>query len=164
MKRSPTRPISFLVVLMTVTALSASPVLAGAIVERFSWQQEFNDLGAGREPCLPGEDKGAALTIVVSGRAQVVETGSTYLFSGSQHGTFVLDPDDPELPTYSGMYRDSISFNLHEPYGESFVMTVTLVGHAADGSRLASNARFKATLTQAGLLLAFIKLACGGAA
>lgn len=147
--------------LAAITSLAATPALAGAYAVTWHWTMEEQDLGAGLEPCLPSENWGATLTITTSGKGHITETNGTSLFSGSQHGTFVLDPDDPALPTYTGMYRDNISYNFNA-YGESFVLLTTIVGSGEDGSRLVSVARIKATVTRNGLVLEFIDTACGG--
>jgi hypothetical protein len=65
-------------------------------------------------------------------------------------GTYVLDPDDPALPTYSGRFLDHGSGNFNRGAFEDSV-TFKTIAHAPDGSHLRSDVHFQFAVTPQGV-------------
>jgi hypothetical protein len=77
----------------------------------------------------------AEITITYNGVFHITEAPNGVHITGTLTGTFVADPLDPSLPTYTGRFTQWFGEN-HNPNMANATFTFSVRGQADDGSRL----------------------------
>lgn len=77
----------------------------------------------------------AEITITYNAVFHFTETANGTHMTGTLTGTFVADPLDPSLPTYTGRFTSWFGEN-HNPNMANATATFSVRGRAEDGSRL----------------------------
>jgi hypothetical protein len=142
----------------------AGSAAAGAFVDNWSWTDEVIVLGIGQEDCLDAENVDAELTLVSSGVGKYVESGQAVRYMVAARGSFILDPVDPALPTYTGTFSRGFVYTAGWASGElreGFSERLAITGTAPDGSRLVSIVGFHAGFTPTGMTHEFLNITCG---
>jgi hypothetical protein len=75
----------------------------------------------------------AEITITYNGVFHITETANGTHVTGTLTGTFVADPLDPSLPTYTGRFTQWFGEN-HNPNMANATFTFSVRGRAEDGS------------------------------
>jgi hypothetical protein len=83
------------------------------------------------DPCLGPTD----FTITYNGVVHTTETGNSFHITGTFAGTFVADPQDPELATYTGHFAQWFGGNENN-HSFNTTFTFAAVGKGDDGSRI----------------------------
>ena len=126
----------FVVLGVAIGILAAAPAAFAAgkpetVTEHWQITDTFNDV-----ICIGGVDQDAVISVVERGvfHGTFAQDG-TYHDTGTFTGTFVADPVDPALPTYSGRYTGWFGDNNNANVDNS-TFTFSATGSAPDGSKV----------------------------
>jgi len=142
--------VSYGLVTMSAPASAVTPALTSTSTTKGA-VSSFHQV----DPCLGGVSMTLTYNSVIHSTELVSgpNAGTTHL-AFAQQGTFVLDPDEPALPSYVGIFSIKGGFNA-TPSTVSSTVTSTSVGRASDGSRIRLHLVSHVLVTPEGVEMSF---------
>jgi hypothetical protein len=145
------------VALLLVSSVTVSAAGAGAVSQTQTFHNATDSFPTAN-PCT-GVPSTATLTYNGVMHYTVNKAGDVWA-TGTQTGSFVLVPDDPTQPTYTGHFTSWFGVSDNQQNGVDH-STFTIHGTGSDGSTLSFHEVAHLSVSASGLTVSFDRPSCG---